>query len=171
FAGMGDTIASRSVTVATILGAQPIATGGDRNMFETEFGRQVEAKLRELYVRTWELLDEHRADVLAVAHVLETHKTVTGDDVAAVIEGTAGPTVDGRAYVDPAFRQMLEKYHAAALRAHKVHGGVEARIPVPVPPPPVPVPPAIAVPGREREDGVMRDATSPPHQSQDPDPA
>jgi hypothetical protein len=47
--------------------------------------------------------------------------------------------VDGRPYQDPAFRQMLEKYHAAALRAHKEHAGVEAMIPVPVPPPPVPV--------------------------------
>ena len=137
FSGMGDTIASHSVNVASIRGAQSVETGSDRNMFDGEFGKQVEAKLRELYEATWKLLEEHRGDVLAVAHVLETHKTVTGDDVAAVIDGTVGPTVDGRAYQEPAFRQMLENYHAAALRAHKEHGGVDARIPVPVPPPPV----------------------------------
>ena len=170
FAGMGDTIASHGATIAALRGMQGFETGSDRNMFDGEFGKQVEAKLRELYDRTWELLEEHRGDVLAVAHVLETHKTVTGDDVAAVIEGTAGPSVDGRAYVDPAFRQMLEKYHAAALRAHKEHGGVEARIPVPVPPPPVPLRPVIDDTG-ERDEGPARGATSPSDRSEDPDPA
>jgi hypothetical protein len=148
---------------------QGFETGADRNMFDGEFGKQVEAKLRELYDRTWELLEEHRGDVLAVAHVLETHKTVTGDDVAAVIEGTPGPSVDGRAYVDPAFRQMLEKYHSAALRAHKEHGGVAARIPVPVPPPPAPLQPVIDDTG-ERTEG-LRGAAPPPDRSEDPDPA
>lgn len=56
-----------------------------------------------------------------------------------MIEGTAGPIVDGRPYQDAAFRQMLENYHAAVLRAHKEHSGVEGSIPVPVPPPPVEV--------------------------------
>jgi len=137
FAGMGDTIASHAITVGGLRGAQPVETGDDRNLYDGEFGRQVEAKLRELYESTWRLLEENRAEVLAVAHVLETHKTVTGDDVAATIEGTVGTTVDGRPYKDPVFRQMLENYHAAALRAHKEHGGVDSRIPVPIPPNPV----------------------------------
>jgi hypothetical protein len=59
--------------------------------------------------------------------------------VAAIVDGTVGPTLDGRPYHDPAFRQMLENYHAAVLRAHKDHGGVDVQIPVPVPPPPVDV--------------------------------
>ena len=173
FAGMGGTIASHGANVAALRGMQGVETGADRNMFDGEFGKQVEAKLRELYDRTWELLEEHRGDVLAVAHVLETHKTVTGDDVAAVIDGTAGPTVDGRAYVDPAFRQMLEKYHSAALRAHKEHGGVQARIPVPVPPPPVLLQPVIGDTDgeRERNQGPARGAPPPPDRSEDPDPA
>ncbi|HZB01994.1 MAG TPA: AAA family ATPase [Actinomycetota bacterium] len=173
FAGMGGTIASHGANVAALRGMQGVETGADRNMFDGEFGKQVEAKLRELYDRTWELLEEHRGDVLAVAHVLETHKTVTGDDVAAVIDGTAGPTVDGRAYVDPAFRQMLEKYHSAALRAHKEHGGVQARIPVPVPPPPAPLQPVIGDTDgeRERNQGPARGAPPPPDRSEDPDPA
>jgi len=170
-AGMGDTIASHGVTVASLRPVQSVETGGDRNMFDGEFGKQVEAKLRDLYDRTWELLEEHRGDVLAVAHVLETHKTVTGDDVAAAIEGTVGPTVDGRAYLDPSFRQMLEKYHAAALRAHKEHGGVDVKIPVPVPPPPVPLRPVIDE--SDDQEGRWRSSGSapPPDRSEDPDPA
>ena len=173
FAGMGETIASHGATVASLRGMQGFETGADRNMYDGEFGKRVEATLRELYDRTWKLLEQHRGDVLAVAHVLETHKTVTGDDVAAVIEGTAGPTVDGRAYVDPAFRQMLEKYHAAALRAHKEHGGVDVKIPVPVPPPPVPLGPALVDAG-DRGDSVPRGIVAPPpgpDRSEDPDPA
>ena len=167
-AGMGDTIASHAATVASLRGMQGVETGGDRNMYDGEFGKQVEAKLRELYDRTGKVLEEHRGDVLAVAHVLETHKTVTGDDVAAVIEGTVGPTVDGRAYVEPTFRQMLEKYHAAALRAHKDHAGVEAKIPVPVPPPPVPLRSVSEQPG---EDQGLAGASPSPDHSRDPDTA
>ena len=153
-AGMGDTIASHMVTLAAFRGAQAIETGADRNMFDGEFGKQVEAKLRELYDRTWDLLEEHRADVLAVAHVLETHKTVTGDDIAAVMEGTVGPTVDGRPYQVAGFRQMLENYHTAALRAHKEHAGVDAMIPVPIPPPPVPLQPVPEAPGGAQQGPV-----------------
>jgi cell division protease FtsH len=133
---MGDSLAARSVTLAPI-GAQPVESGGDRALFDSEFGRDVEAKLKDLYEATWKLLDRNRVEVLALAHALETAKTLTGDDVAAIIEGTVGPTVDGRPYRDPAFRQMLERYHDAVLRAHREHAGVEARIPVPVPPPPI----------------------------------
>ena len=171
YAGMGDTIASRAVTLGGMRGGMVVEDGTDRSMFDTDFGKQVEGKLRELYDATWALLEEHRADVLAVAHVLETHKTVTGDDIEAVIEGTTGPTVDGRPYHDPAFRQMLEKYHSAALRAHRDHSGVTTPIPVPVPPSPeslVP-PPAIEpapAPDRRPEVGGRVDRESPPR----PDP-
>jgi ATP-dependent Zn protease len=143
---MGDTIVSHAVTKGSIRGAQAVETGADRNMWDGGFGERIEARLRELHDRTWDLLEDNRAEVLGVAHALETRKTITGDDVTAVIEGTVGPIVDGRPYQDVAFRQMLENYHAAVLRAHKEHSGVEASIPVPVPPPPVdlaPPPPAM----------------------------
>jgi len=135
---MGDRFASRSVTLAP-LGSASMETGGDRALFDSAFGQSVEEKLAELYERTWTLLEENRSEVLALAHALETVKTITGDDVEAIIEGTRGPTVDGRPYGDPSFRQMLHRYHEAVLRAHKEHAGVESRIPVPVPPPPVEV--------------------------------
>ncbi|MGE5225775.1 MAG: AAA family ATPase [Planctomycetaceae bacterium] len=138
FTAMGDTIASHAVSLGSIRGAQPIEDGS-RTLFDGQFGHQVEAKLQELYDRVWTLLEENRGEVLAVAHALETHRTVTGDDIAAVIEGTVGPTVDGRSYQDPPFRQMIEHYHQAALRAHKQHGGLDTVIPVPIPPPPVEV--------------------------------
>ena len=66
------------------------------------------------------MLHEHRRDVLAVAHALESHKTLSGEDVVAVIEGTEGPLVDGRGYVAPDFVADLEAYHQSAVEAHKV---------------------------------------------------
>jgi ATP-dependent Zn protease len=167
YIGMGDTIASHAVTLGGMRGGMVVEDGTDRNMFDGEFGKQVEAKLRALYDETWDLLEEHRADVLAVAHVLETHKTVTGDDIAAVIDATVGPTVDGRDYREPAFRQMLENYHAAALRAHKDHSGVATPIPVPVPPSPVvaeEVPSVTAGPARK---GSNKQSIGPPPRPDD----
>ena len=117
-------------------------------MFDSSFGKGVESRLEALYQDTWELLDGNRAEVLAIAHALETVKTITGDDVAAIIDGERGPSVDGRPYQEPFFRQMLERYHDAVLRAHKEHAGVEGRIPVPVPPPPVEIDPVPVTPTR-----------------------
>jgi cell division protease FtsH len=136
---MGDTIASRSINLANIRppGSTSIETGGDRSLFDTEFGKSVEAKLQELYERTLALLEEHRSDVLCVAHALETMKTITGDDVEALIEGRESANVDGRRYRDLRFHEELEVYHAACAAAHWEHGGVQGTIPVPVPPPPV----------------------------------
>jgi hypothetical protein len=132
---MGDTIGSRWVTMAPA-GSQPILDGTDRQMLDGEFGKRVEARLKELYDRTWELLEANRTEVLAVAHALEVKKTVTGDDVAAVIDGGVGPFVDGRQYQDPALVTKLEAYHAASLAAHKAHSEVEGALPALVPPPP-----------------------------------
>jgi ATP-dependent Zn protease len=144
---MGDTLASHSVTKGSLRNAQGIETGSDRNMWDGEFGKRVESRLRDLHEKTRDLLEDNRPEVLAVAHALETRKTITGEDVAAVIEGTVGPTVDGRPYRDAGFLQMLENYHSAVVRAHREHGGVETSIPVPVPPPPIslapPPPPPI----------------------------
>ena len=57
----------------------------------------------ELLDRAEAILRENRASVLAIAHALETHKTLTGEDIEAVVEGREGLTVDGRVYRDPAF--------------------------------------------------------------------
>jgi cell division protease FtsH len=163
---MGDTIASRSINLASFRPTQQVETGTDRALFDTEFGKAVDAKLQEIYERAWKVLEENRAHVLAVAHALEIHKTLTGDDVTAVMEGTEGPTVDGRAYGDRGFGQMLENYHTAVVRAHKEHGGVSTPIPVPVPPSPV----ALRVEDDEERKGRQRvalDPNAPPR----PDPS
>jgi cell division protease FtsH len=133
---MGETIAARSVTLGGMRGGQPMETGSDRALFDTEFGKQVDAKLAQLYDETYRLLADNRAEVLAVAHALETHKTITGDDVAAIVDGVTGSLVDGRSYLDPVFRHELERYHDAAAKAHREHSGVDTSMPMPMPPPP-----------------------------------
>lgn len=88
--------------------------------WEGDLAAQVERQLGRLYDRTVELLGQHRHDILAVAHALETHHTISGDDVAAVIEGRPGPLVDGQPYATAEFRDRLETFHAAAVAAHAV---------------------------------------------------
>ena len=62
------------------------------------------------------------------------------DAVAAIIEGTQGPMVDGRLYQGEHFRALAESYHLMALQAHKEHAAVDVMLPIlrggPVPPPP-----------------------------------
>jgi ATP-dependent Zn protease len=130
---MGDTIASRMVTLGSFRGAQPIEDGADRQLMDGPFGRRVEARLETLYERTRTLLDENRLHVLAVAHALEVHRTITGDDVRAIVEGSEGPIVDGRVYHDPVFRQQLLDYHEAALAAHLAQSDVLVSVPTPAP--------------------------------------
>jgi hypothetical protein len=68
--------------------------------------------------------------VLAVAHALETHKTISGDDVAAIFEGRQGPKVNGRDYHHPSFVEVADRYHNEALVAHRQTGRVEVPLPV-----------------------------------------
>ena len=97
---------------------------------------RIEDKLGEMLDRVQSLLQENRRQVLALAHALEIHRTLTGDDVQAVLEGRLGPAVDGRPYSDPRFAHLLEDYHRAAADAHQGHGHVLLSMPepnVPVP--------------------------------------
>ena len=86
--------------------------------------RAVEAGLHALYERTLAVLEENRIEVLCVANALEVNRTITGDDVAAVVDGETGSLVDGRPYQDPVFRQQLLDYHEAAVQAHREHAKV-----------------------------------------------
>ena len=92
---------------------------------------RIEDNLNSLLQRVEEILRENRAAILSLAHALETHKTLTGDDVVAVIDGTAGPLVDGRPYSSRDFLQLLEDYHAIAATAHRTHSTVAMTMPVP----------------------------------------
>jgi hypothetical protein len=58
------------------------------------------------------------------------HKTLSGEDVAAVIECVEGPMVDGRPYAKSKNIKILENYHDSAVRAHKDHNAPSIQLPV-----------------------------------------
>ncbi|HUZ19457.1 MAG TPA: AAA family ATPase [Acidimicrobiales bacterium] len=135
--GMGQTIASHEITQQAGVGGGGNGGGGRRGrnpedeMFKS-LGHRIETKLSELLRRTETLLAENRLEVLSVAHALESHKTITGEDVLAIVHGRKGPLVDGRRYQSEDFSRLAESYHDAVLAAHK------ARVPVQVPLPELP---------------------------------
>ncbi|WP_326638380.1 AAA family ATPase [Nonomuraea fuscirosea] len=92
-------------------------------------GERIEFNLVRLLERTERLLEEHRRDVLCLAHALETHKTLNGDDVVAVIRREPGPLVDGTIYASDELYQELEEYHHDAARAHKEHSHIDRALP------------------------------------------
>lgn len=51
---------------------------------------QINRRLEELYERTWQVLDENRDKVLALAAVLEERKTISGEEVAEILGEPAG---------------------------------------------------------------------------------
>jgi cell division protease FtsH len=66
-----------------------------------ERGGQVEARLKRLYAEVWDLLERHRHDVERLASVLEEKKTISGDEVAEILQVPAGIYADGhRPYSD-----------------------------------------------------------------------
>jgi len=139
--GMGSTVASHGVTkeIGVGGGGKPGSDGKkkEKDLLEGSLGFRIEAKLGEMLKRSEELLKENRAGVLALAHALEANKTITGEDVEAIVDGKAGPLIDGRPYASPEFLQMLEAYHAEAMEAHREHDRVKLPLPMPAP---IPVP-------------------------------
>jgi hypothetical protein len=130
-----------------------VEDGVDRQFLETAFGRDIDAKLKELLARVHDLLEENRVHVLAVAHALETHKTITGDEIIAIIEGRMGLQLDGRSYHEPGAAERLEEYHAAVVRAMRGTTRVDVALPAfngfhPVAPAAIAVPsePALTAP-------------------------
>jgi len=147
--GMGSTISSASAAgrmdTGTPGGGLPIGT--NKEGVAAARGRladRVEDNLTRLLAETKQMLADRRREVLCLAHALETHKTLSGDDVAAVLDGEIGPLVDGRPYRDDALYQEIEAYHRAAVIAHMNHTSVS--VPLPTPPSRQPVAVAAAVP-------------------------
>jgi ATP-dependent Zn protease len=138
FWGMGATVSSYSTAKRLEVGA-PGGRQGGRNKKgqdpEAELRRaladRIEDTLTTLLQRVETLLNDDRAKVLSLAHALETHKTLSGDDIVAVMEHTQGPLVDGRPYADQEFLNLLEEYHQAAAIAHQTHGRVPLAMPAP----------------------------------------
>jgi hypothetical protein len=135
--GMGSTVASHGVTkeIGVEGGGRPGSEGKkkEKALLEGSLGYRIEGHLGELLKRTEEILNENRAAILALAHALEANKTITGEDVEAIVDGKPGPLIDGRPYHTPEFVEMLEAYHAKAMAAHQAHDPVKMDLPVPVP--------------------------------------
>jgi ATP-dependent Zn protease len=134
FWGMGSTVSSYSTAQRLQVGS-PGGPGKRESekpeaMVRRALADRIEDKLGDLLARAETILTENRAQVLALAHALEIHRTLTGDDVEAVIEGREGETVDGSAYRDEEFAVRLEDYHTAAVGAHHGH----SRMPIALPP-------------------------------------
>lgn len=132
FHGMGRTIGSRLVTIPEMTGASSRPSDGmDRQFLESEIGRDVEAKLQDLLDQVHSLLDQNRWFVCAIAHALESHLTITGEDIDAIYRGIRGPTVDGAVYRTDWFLREYGSYLTAAHEAHQGH--VPLVLPLPRP--------------------------------------
>ena len=91
--GMGETVASHGVTQPAGHRRRRAPGGGERR----RPGRPAQGQPRRAHrgqpgraaERAEELLPENRAEVLLLAHALETHKTIAGEDVIAVHRGPA----------------------------------------------------------------------------------
>jgi cell division protease FtsH len=142
--GMGKTVSS-SATAKRLESGTPGGVGGPSRAAPGALGEQghgsgpspfarladrIEDNLGVLLVKAEGLLRENERYVLALAHALETHKTLSGEDVTAVLEGQRGPLVDGTPYADDQFIAKLREYHLAAKQAHQEHSAPELPLPV-----------------------------------------
>lgn len=130
--GMGSTISSHASNRRFELGAPGGGKAGkdDAAQMRMALADRIEENLSSLFIKAEKLLLENRAHVLALAHALETFKTLSGEDVAAVIDQTQGSIVDGRPYANPELMSQIEEYHVASLVAHREHRKPDVALPV-----------------------------------------
>ncbi len=130
--GMGSTISSHASNRRNEVGAPGGNRGKDDGTKDLRMalGDRIENNLASLLTRAEEILQENKFKVLALAHALETHKTISGDDVISVMNGEEGPLVDGRPYAIQANLDAIWKYHLAAVVAHQKHERPDLPIPV-----------------------------------------
>ena len=126
--GMGASVASQGARRQQ--GVFPGQGGPD--LLQGDAGKKVEERLSELLERTRELLEQNKQYVFAVAHALETHKTLSGEDVEAVVEGKRGRGLDGRVYAVPGFMATYTAYHDRLVDAHVNRSKISVRLPEPV---------------------------------------
>jgi hypothetical protein len=122
FWGMGSTIASHAIIQrAGVHGGGPTQKPGELNkdLLSGSIGQRVEDNLNRLLRRTHTLIERERDTILRVAHALEEHKTLAGEDVVAVIERCLGTVLDGSVYLDPEFVDEIDRYHERMLAAHQ----------------------------------------------------
>ena len=130
--GMGSTISSHASNRRNEVGAPGGNRGKDDGTKDLRMalGDRIENNLSTLLGRAEEILKENKFKVLALAHALETHKTISGDDVIAVMNGEKGPLVDGRPYSIQSNLDAIWNYHLAAVVAHQKHERPDLPIPV-----------------------------------------
>ena len=136
FWGMGSTVSSMAATQTLQVG-MPGGRGQAHREDPMEQARRaladkIEDNLGRLLDKVESLLQENEPHILALAHALEVYKTLSGEDVSAILEGQPGPVIDGTPYADDEFIRELRDYHLAAVRAHNDHD--RPRIALPVPP-------------------------------------
>jgi len=132
--GMGSTVTSHAITRLAGIPGGGGGQGGEEKrdqalLKDSTLGSRIEDKLAGLLARSQQLLADNRREILAVAHALETNKTVTGEDVEAIIEGRQGPLIDGRPYHTDEFLHAAETYHRRAVWAHQHHAEVDLPLP------------------------------------------
>ena len=139
FWGMGTTVSSYSTAKRLEVGSPGGGRGGTLKKGQDPEAQvrhaladRIEDTLATLLGRTQEIIRDNRNHVLALAHALEKYKTLSGEDVVAVLEHTRGPVVDGAPYADESFLAELAEYHKSAARAHRNHSMEELNLPVPV---------------------------------------
>ncbi|MBU3645470.1 MAG: AAA family ATPase [Candidatus Nanopelagicaceae bacterium] len=129
--GMGSTVSSYASGRRMEIGAPGGVKPNDaKQEMRRALSDRIEDNLLNLLQKAEKILVENREHVLAVAHALETHKTLSGNDVHAVIEGRKGDVVNGEHYLDPENRKAIEEYHLSALEAHKEHRKPNLALPV-----------------------------------------
>ncbi len=130
--GMGSTISSHASNRRFEVGAPGGGKGPDQNDRELrrDLSDRIEDNLNQLLEKAELLLKQNKKEVLALAHALETYKTLPGDDVAAVINCEVGTLADGRPYADASFMKEIEAYHKACVSAHREHRAPEIPLPV-----------------------------------------
>ena len=128
--GMGSTVSSFASSRRMELGAPggPKPTDNKQEM-RRALSDRIEDNLSSLLLKAEKLLVENRNHVLSVAHALETYKTLSGNDVHAVIEGRLGDILDGSVYHRAENLALLESYHQSALVAHREHRKPDMALP------------------------------------------
>jgi len=130
--GMGSTISSHASNRRFEVGAPGGGKGKDdtAKQIRLALSDRIEDSLTGLLAKAEEILITNRMQVLALAHALETHKTMSGEDVAAVIDGLQGSLVDGRPYMEIELQERIERYHVASLVAHREHRTPDVALPI-----------------------------------------
>ena len=129
--GMGSTVSSYASSRRMELGAPGGTKGRDpKEEMRRALSDRIEDNLATLLAKSEDLLKRNRNEILAVAHALESFKTLSGNDVASVMEGRLGDVVNGAVYKVAENIAKLEEYHQSALQAHKEHRKPDIALPI-----------------------------------------